>query len=193
MTDEKTGGEAWLNGLELSTSLTVADVQQSLDWYRDALGFEVVQRYENEGTLRAASVRAGNVRFLLGQDNGEKGWDRSKGEGMSLMITVERPVDEVAARRGLREPAWSAIPRPIPGASGLSGFATPTVSSSLSRMRAPRERHRGERRRSVYEEVTVGHDHCGIGRGIVPSRDRLCSGEIPVRVHDTVKEQHNIV
>lgn len=120
MTDEKTGGEAWLNGLELSTSLTVADVQQSLDWYRDALGFEVVQRYENEGTLRAASVRAGNVRFLLGQDNGGKGWDRSKGEGMSLMITVERPVDEVAARA--RSAGASLVSDPETNPWGIRAF-----------------------------------------------------------------------
>jgi uncharacterized glyoxalase superfamily protein PhnB len=41
---------------------------------------------------------AGGVRLVLGQDDGAKGWDRKKGEGLSLLITTAQDVDELAAR-----------------------------------------------------------------------------------------------
>jgi uncharacterized glyoxalase superfamily protein PhnB len=85
-------------GRTLSASLTVKDLQKSLDWYRDVLGFNIDQRHEREGTLMAVSLRAGDVRILINQDNGAKGWDRVKGEGFSLMITTDQNVDEIAQR-----------------------------------------------------------------------------------------------
>ena len=85
-------------GLALSASLTVKDLPQSLTWYRDVLGFGVDQQYEREGRLIAVSLKAGEVRILLTQDDGGKGWDRAKGEGFSLRITTDENIDEVAKR-----------------------------------------------------------------------------------------------
>ena len=82
----------------LSASLTVKDLQKSLAWYRDIVGFTVDQKHEREGELRAVSLKAGDVRILLGQDDGKKGWDRVKGEGFSLQITTAQNVDEIAKR-----------------------------------------------------------------------------------------------
>src|SRR6266850_186691 len=82
----------------LSVSLTVKDLQKSLAWYRDVLGFTVDQKHEREGKLRAVSLKAGDVRVLIGQDDGAKGWDRVKGEGFSLQITTDQNVDEIAKR-----------------------------------------------------------------------------------------------
>ena len=82
----------------LAASLTVKDIEKSLAWYRDVLGFTVDQRYEREGTLRAVSLKAGDVRILIGQDDGAKGWDRVKGEGFSLQFTTGQNVDEIAKR-----------------------------------------------------------------------------------------------
>lgn len=87
-----------LPGRELAASLTVRDVQESLAWYRDVLGFEVDRTFERDGALMAASLRAGDVRLLLGQDDGAKGWDRTKGVGLSLQITISGDIDEVARR-----------------------------------------------------------------------------------------------
>jgi uncharacterized glyoxalase superfamily protein PhnB len=87
-----------LNGLYLSASLTVADLQKSLAWYRDLLGFAVDRQHEREGKLLAVSLKAGNVRLLIGQDDGAKGLNRVKGEGFSLMITTDDDIDELAAR-----------------------------------------------------------------------------------------------
>ena len=82
----------------LAASLTVKDVRASMCWYRDVVGFTVDQEYEREGKLMAASLKAGEVRILVGQDDGAKGWDRVKGEGFSLMLTTSQNVDELASR-----------------------------------------------------------------------------------------------
>jgi uncharacterized glyoxalase superfamily protein PhnB len=81
----------------LSASLTVKDVRTSVTWYRDALGFTVSQEHERGGVLRAVSLSAGGAQILLSQDDGAKGADRAKGEGISLMLTTEN-VDDLAAQ-----------------------------------------------------------------------------------------------
>ena len=85
-------------GRTLSASLTVKDLEKSLAWYRDVMGFSVDQKHEREGKLMAVSLKAGDVRILISQDNGAKGWDRIKGEGFSLQITTDQNVDALAGR-----------------------------------------------------------------------------------------------
>ena len=87
-----------LDGLALAASLTVADIEKSLAWYRDVLGFAVDRKHEREGQLRAVSLKAGAVQILISQDNGAKGSDRAKGQGLSLQITTAQNIDEIAAR-----------------------------------------------------------------------------------------------
>ena len=87
-----------LDALTLSASLTVNDLERSLAWYRDVVGFTVDRKHEREGKLRAVSLRAGAVRILIGQDDGAKGLDRGKGVGFSLMITTAQNVDDIARR-----------------------------------------------------------------------------------------------
>ena len=82
----------------LDASLTVKDLEKSLAWYQDVVGFTVDRRHEREGKLMAVSLKAGTVRILLTQDDGAKGWDRVKGEGFSLQITTAQNVDEIAKR-----------------------------------------------------------------------------------------------
>ena len=83
-------------GRALSASLTAKDIQASLIWYRDVVGFTVDRNFEREGKLFAVSLKAGDVRILLTQDDGSRGLDRVKGEGFSLMITTDQNVDELA-------------------------------------------------------------------------------------------------
>src|SRR5213594_1439595 len=89
---------AFLRARSLQASLTVKDLDKSLAWYRDVVGFEVDRKHEREGRLRAVSLRAGDVRILISQDDGAKGLDRVKGEGFSLQITTDQNVDEIAKR-----------------------------------------------------------------------------------------------
>jgi len=83
---------------EMTASLTVKELQKSLAWYQDALGFTVDRRIERDGTLRAVAIKAGTVRILLNQDDGAKGFDRVKGEGFSLQFITSQSVDDIANR-----------------------------------------------------------------------------------------------
>jgi uncharacterized glyoxalase superfamily protein PhnB len=87
-----------LRASSLSASLSVKDLEKSLAWYQDVVGFAIDRKYEREGRLMAVALKAGDVRLLIGQDDGAKGWDRIKGEGFSMMITTEQNVDEIANR-----------------------------------------------------------------------------------------------
>ena len=82
----------------LSASLTVKDLAKSLAWYHDVMGFTIDRKTEREGKLRAVSLKAGDVRLLINQDDGAKGWDRVKGLGFSLQITTKQNIDEIANR-----------------------------------------------------------------------------------------------
>jgi len=85
-------------GRSLAASLTVSDLQRSLAWYRDVVGFTVDRKFEREGRLAAVALKAGAVELLLGQDDGAKGESRVKGEGFSLQITTTQDVDALAKR-----------------------------------------------------------------------------------------------
>lgn len=103
-----------LRARSLSASLTVKDLQKSLTWYRDVVGFTVDQQYEREGKLRAVALKAGAVRILINQDDGAKGWDRVKGEGFSLQFTTAQSVDEIAKRIRDRGGVLASEPADMP-------------------------------------------------------------------------------
>jgi len=86
-----------LQGTSVMPSLTVNDLQRSLDFFA-ALGFEVEDRWEENGVMLGAMLKAGNARLGLSQDDGKKGRDRVKGVGMRIYIEAADNIDEVAAR-----------------------------------------------------------------------------------------------
>jgi len=51
--------------------LNVADVEASLGFWRDLIGFEVSYRYEPDGNLMFASLQAGDVRLMLNGRGGD--------------------------------------------------------------------------------------------------------------------------
>lgn len=85
---------------ELAAALTVTDLAASDRWYREVLGFTLDRRHEREGKLVAISLRAGQVRLLLAQDDGAAGAERAKGVGFSLQLTTRQDIDSLAARIG---------------------------------------------------------------------------------------------
>ena len=98
---------------DLSASLTVAALETSVAWYRDVIGFTVDRMFDRAGTPFAASLRAGAVRILLTQDDGGKGTERAKGEGISLRLTTTQNVDALAAR--VRERGGTLDAEPFDG------------------------------------------------------------------------------
>jgi uncharacterized glyoxalase superfamily protein PhnB len=87
-----------LIGTSLQASVTVKDLARSTAWFVDAMGFTIDRRVERDGVLRAVALRAGDVRILLNQDDGAKGWERVKGAGLSLQISTVQDVDAIAKR-----------------------------------------------------------------------------------------------
>ena len=88
---------ATLKGKGVMPSLTVNNLQQSLDFF-NGLGFEVEDRWEENGKLLGAMLKAGEARLGLSQDDGKKGANRVKGVGMRLYIEAADDIDQVAAR-----------------------------------------------------------------------------------------------
>lgn len=86
-----------LNTTGIMPSLTVDNLQRSVDFF-SGLGFEVEERWEENGVLMGVMLKAGNVRLGLSQDDGKKGSDRVKGVGMRLYIETKDDVNEIAAR-----------------------------------------------------------------------------------------------
>lgn len=82
----------------LGVSLTVKDLDKSIAWYCDIVGFHLDRRIERDGVVRGAVILAGDVRMILNRDDGAKGWDRVKGEGFSMNFVTAQSVDDVAER-----------------------------------------------------------------------------------------------
>jgi catechol 2,3-dioxygenase-like lactoylglutathione lyase family enzyme len=82
-----------------SPSFTVNDLEKSLAFYRDVLGFGVEEEWKgDDGTIRGVSLKAGDVSFMIGQDDWKKGRDRRKGEGFRIFCETKKNVDEIAKR-----------------------------------------------------------------------------------------------
>jgi lactoylglutathione lyase len=88
-------------GLKLKSAapgFTVNDVEKSLAWYRDILGFTVGERWEDKGKLLGVEVSAGDVVIMLGQDDWKKGRNRVKGEGFRVFCETGQDIDRLAAQ-----------------------------------------------------------------------------------------------
>jgi len=88
---------ATLHATSVMPSLTVNKLQESLDFFA-GLGFDVEEKWEDNGVLTGAMLRAGTARLGLSQDDGKKGRDRVKGVGMRLYIEAKDNIDQVASR-----------------------------------------------------------------------------------------------
>ncbi len=91
-----------LNATTLGLSLTCKDVEASLRWYNEVLGFTVGQSFERDGKVAGGVIAAGEIRIVLNQDDGKLGWDRIKGQGLLLQINVSSPADVDAAAERIR-------------------------------------------------------------------------------------------
>jgi len=125
-----------LHATSLEASLTVKDLESSATWYTDVLGFALDRRHERGGKVIAISLQAGAVRLLLAQDDGAKGMDRVKGEGLSLQISTNQSVDAVAAVIKSHGGTLDTEPTTMPWGVRVIRFRDPdgfrfTLSSSL--------------------------------------------------------------
>jgi uncharacterized glyoxalase superfamily protein PhnB len=103
---------AALNATTLGCSLTCKELEPSINFYRDVLGFAVDMTFEHEGKLAGAVISAGDIRIVLNQDNGALGWDRIKGQGLYLQINVPGPADVDAAAARIKAAGGTVIDEP---------------------------------------------------------------------------------
>jgi len=95
-----TNDPAVLNATTLGCSLTCKELEASIRFYHEVLGFSVLQKFERDGKVVGAMINAGGIRIVLNQEDGQLGWDRIKGQGFYLQINVAAfaDVDAAAAR-----------------------------------------------------------------------------------------------
>ncbi len=87
-----------------SPGFTVNDIEKSLAFYRDVLGFTEKDRYLRDGKLQGVELVAGSASFFLSQDDWQKGKGRVKGVGFRIYGVTTQDVDalarEIKARGG---------------------------------------------------------------------------------------------
>ena len=86
-----------LQGKSVMPSLTVNDLTASEAFFT-GLGFEIEDRWEQDGKLLGLMLKAGDARLGLSQDDGKKGMDRVKGIGVRIYIEADGDINAVAAR-----------------------------------------------------------------------------------------------
>jgi lactoylglutathione lyase len=95
----------------VSPSFTVNDLQKSLAWYRDVIGFKPGETWERNGQLMGVELKAGTSYFMIGQDDWQKGRDRKKGEGFRIYCETTRDVDAIAREIKARGGQLDSEPR----------------------------------------------------------------------------------
>ena len=85
-----------LQARSLVPTLTVNDLNKSLKFYKDGLGFVVREEMKDEGKLMGVMLEAGGVVLGLSQDDFAKGRDRVKGVGMRLYLETDQEVGAIA-------------------------------------------------------------------------------------------------
>lgn len=119
----------------IEPSLTVGDLQKSLAWYRDVLGFTVADLWERDGKVVGASLKAGHGRLALTQDDWAQGRDRTKGVGFRLYFATVQDVDGVASGIKKRGGQLASEPADLPWGARAFHLVDPdgfkiTVSST---------------------------------------------------------------
>jgi len=107
-------------------SLTSDDLQESLTWYTDVVGFIVGERFENDGTLRGVSLKAGGIELMLSQDDGGLGQNRVKGQGLRIYFDTAQDVDQLAAAIRTRGGTLASEPQTMPWGSRAFSLVDPS-------------------------------------------------------------------
>jgi catechol 2,3-dioxygenase-like lactoylglutathione lyase family enzyme len=82
----------------LTPTFTVDDLESSITWYRDGLGFHVAEKWEENGRLMGVMLQAGACQLGLSQDDFSKGRTRTKGVGFRIWCETTQDIDALAER-----------------------------------------------------------------------------------------------
>jgi uncharacterized glyoxalase superfamily protein PhnB len=79
----------------LTPAMTVSDLDRSLAWYCDTVGFVVVQKWEEDGRIAGAILEAGRIRIFLVQAGERIG--TAADQTLRLYCSTAQDIDELAA------------------------------------------------------------------------------------------------
>ena len=79
-------------------TFTVNDIDRSVRFYADILGFIVIEQMSDGAKLQGVLLKAGACKLGLSQDDWARGRDRKKGEGMRLWCDTVQDIDALATR-----------------------------------------------------------------------------------------------
>jgi len=98
----------------LVPTLTVNDLNRSLKFYRDGLGFAVGDEYKDGDEVKGVMIQAGNATLGLSQDDFAKGRGRIKGIGMRLYIETDQDIEKLAGQAKATGIILNEDPAPLP-------------------------------------------------------------------------------
>ena len=103
-----------LNATGISPSLTASDLQTSIRFYTDGLGFAIASKNETDGVVRFVMLQAGAAEIGIGQDDFAKGKGRLKGVGSRIWISTKDDLVALAARVKAAGFKVDSDPAPLP-------------------------------------------------------------------------------
>jgi uncharacterized glyoxalase superfamily protein PhnB len=74
---------------QLKPLLAVSDIQRSIEFYRDRLGFSLTGQAENEGKIFWCSMERGDSAIMLQQAEDEDGPAEGRGRGVSFYLICD--------------------------------------------------------------------------------------------------------
>jgi lactoylglutathione lyase len=98
----------------ITPSFTATDLQRSIAFYRDVLGFMIGEEWRENGQLAGCEILAGAVTIMLSQDDFAKGRDRQKGVGMRWRCQTAQDIDKLAAEIKARGGVLEQEPQDMP-------------------------------------------------------------------------------
>jgi len=98
----------------IAPSFTATDLQRSIAFYRDVLGFVIGEEWRENGVLLGCDIHAGAATFMLGQDDFAKGRDRQKGLGTRVWCHTAQDLDRLAAEIKARGGVLDQEPQLMP-------------------------------------------------------------------------------
>lgn len=96
--ERRRGDRATLRLRSVEPTLTVSDLERSVRFYTDVVGFIVIEQISDGAVLQGVLLQAGVCRFGLSQDDWAKGRDRKKGAGVRIWCNTVQDIDAVARR-----------------------------------------------------------------------------------------------
>lgn len=104
----------------LVPTLTSNELERTIKFYTDGLGFEITERMERDGKLMGVMIKAGGAVLGISQDDFAKGRERVKGVGMRLYLETDQDIKALADRAAAAGIVPNEGPAPLPW--GPMGF-----------------------------------------------------------------------